>query len=267
MFQLIDVGKNYATRAGERVAVAGANVTIEPNEFVSIVGPSGCGKSTLLMIMAGLLDASSGQVLFDGEPVNGPPAGLSVVFQDYSRSLFPWMTVGKNIGAALVRSRLSKSDRHDRIEHALTSVGLDGAAHLHPSQLSGGMQQRVAIARALATNPRVMLMDEPLAAVDAQTRADLEDLVLRVRHEYNVTVVLVTHDIDEAVYVADRVVVMAANPGRIIADVPVELPRPRDQVDTKRHPQFVDLRAQVFELVMRRREATTERLLTAGEAR
>lgn len=258
-FEIEQVTKSYRTADGERVALEGTTLSVRPGEFLSIVGPSGCGKSTLLMIMAGLLDASSGAVRFDGKAVEGPPVGLSVVFQDYSRSLFPWMTVGKNIEMALGGIGLSRADKRARIEHVLESVNLPGSSKLYPWQMSGGMQQRVAIARALAPNPQVMLMDEPLAAVDAQTRADLEDLVLQVKHEYDVTVVLVTHDIDEAVYLADRVAVMAANPGRIIAEVEVPLAHPRDQVSTKREALFTDLRSSVFELVMRRAAAAGQR--------
>jgi NitT/TauT family transport system ATP-binding protein len=196
--------------------------------------------------------------------VNGPADGLSVVFQDYSRSLFPWMTVGKNVEMALKDQRLTRAQTRERIDHALESVALPGSAKLYPWQLSGGMQQRVAIARALAPNPTVMLMDEPLAAVDAQTRADLEDLVLRVRLEYDVTVVFVTHDIDEAVYLADRILVMVANPGRILAEVQVPLSRPRDQVETKKDPLYVTLRSKVFELVMRRRLGEAQTANGAG---
>jgi NitT/TauT family transport system ATP-binding protein len=262
--EIENLSKTYGTAGGGRVAVEGVSFTVDPGEFVSVVGPSGCGKSTLLMMMAGLLPATAGTVRFDGTVVNGPADGLSVVFQDYSRSLFPWMTVGKNVEMALKDQRLTRAQTRERITHALESVALPGSAKLYPWQLSGGMQQRVAIARALAPNPTVMLMDEPLAAVDAQTRADLEDLVLRVRREYDVTVVFVTHDIDEAVYLADRILVMAANPGRILAEVQVPLTRPRDQVDTKKDPLYVSLRSKVFELVMRRRGGEAPRADGAG---
>ncbi|MGE3619646.1 MAG: ABC transporter ATP-binding protein [Acidimicrobiia bacterium] len=246
------VTKTYGTGDGARDAISDVSLEVAPREFVSIVGPSGCGKSTLLMIMAGLLKASRGTVSLDDRVVNGPPTGLSVVFQDYSRSLFPWMTVGKNVAMALQPSRRPRREVRRRVEHALDSVGLAGSAGLYPWQMSGGMQQRAALARALVVSPEVMLMDEPFAAVDAQTRIDLEDLVLRMRDEYGVTIVLVTHDIDEAVYVGDRVLVMAAKPGRIIADVEVDLGPDRDQVATKMTSRYAELRRQVFELVMRK---------------
>ncbi|WP_235734649.1 ABC transporter ATP-binding protein [Nocardioides alcanivorans] len=245
------VRKVYGRGSDALEVLESTTLTLNKNEFVSIVGPSGCGKSTLLMMMAGLLPPTEGRVLVGGQQVSGPPAGLSVVFQDYSRSLFPWMSVRRNLLAALVVERLPKPEAELRVEQALAAVGLEGRGAMYPWQMSGGMQQRVAIARALVTEPSVMLMDEPFAAVDAQTRADLEDLVLRVRHDYDVTVALVTHDIDESVYMADRVVVLAAGPGRVIGDLPVALPRPRDQVETKRDRRFAELRAEVFSMVMR----------------
>lgn len=246
-----EITKTYGTGGQAREVLSATSLQIRSQEFVSIVGPSGCGKSTLLMMMAGLLRPTSGQIRLGDQVVQGPPPGLSVVFQDYSRSLFPWLSVRHNLTAALTVSKLSKTVQNERVEHALESVGLAGKGDMYPWQMSGGMQQRVAIARALVTNPTVMLMDEPFAAVDAQTRADLEDLVLRVRHEYDVTVAFVTHDIDESVYMADRVVVLAANPGRVAADLTIDLPRPRDQVDTKLDARFAKLRSEVFRLVMR----------------
>lgn len=245
------VNKTYGTGATAKQVLINTSAVINSKQFVSIVGPSGCGKSTLLMIMAGLLSPSGGQVRLGDRAIDGPPMGLSVVFQDYSRSLFPWLTVERNLSMAATAYKIPKAELKDRVEHALHSVGLAGSGDMYPWQMSGGMQQRVAIARALVVEPTVMLMDEPFAAVDAQTRADLEDLVLRVRAEYQVTVVFVTHDIDEAVYMADQVIVMAAGPGRIVANIPVELPRPRDQVETKLDPLFSELRSKVFQLVMR----------------
>lgn len=249
------VNKTYGQGAAAKQVLTDTSLVVNSKQFVSIVGPSGCGKSTLLMVMAGLLSPTGGRIRLGDRIVDGPPMGLSVVFQDYSRSLFPWMTVERNLAMAATAYKIAKSELKNRVEHALESVGLAGAGSMYPWQMSGGMQQRVAIARALVVEPTVMLMDEPFAAVDAQTRADLEDLVLKVRSEYQVTVVFVTHDIDEAVYMADQVVVMAAGPGRIVANIPVDLPRPRDQVETKLDPRFSELRSQVFQLVMRPAES------------
>ncbi|MFY1653447.1 ABC transporter ATP-binding protein [Solwaraspora sp. WMMB762] len=247
-----NVTKSYpAAKTGPRLALSPTSLTIGRNEFVCVVGPSGCGKSTMLMMMAGLLTPTAGQIRLGDAPVTGPPVGLSVVFQDYGRSLFPWMTVRRNLAIAGKAARLPRDEIAVRVSEALAAVGLHGVESLYPWQMSGGMQQRVAIARALVVRPEVMLMDEPFAAVDAQTRADLEDLVLKVRHEYQMTVVFVTHDIDEAVYLADRVLVLQANPGRLAHDLSIDLPRPRDQVLTKLEPRFAQLRSEIFRLVMR----------------
>jgi NitT/TauT family transport system ATP-binding protein len=224
---------------------------VAEGEFVCIVGPSGCGKTTLLKTMSGLLRPSSGSVQLDGRPVVEPPEKMALVFQDYSRSLYPWMRVGENVAFPLRRKGLTKSERRERVETAIGSVGLEGFIGKYPWQLSGGMQQRVAIARGLAYRPEILLMDEPFASVDAQTRADLEDLVLRVRHEYGVTVLFVTHDIDESVYLADRVIILSQRPTRVQEVLDVDLARPRDQVTTKELPEFAQLRAHVYRAIKR----------------
>ncbi|WP_432974071.1 ABC transporter ATP-binding protein [Dactylosporangium sp. CA-233914] len=253
------ISKSYPSAKGEpRLALAETSVTIGQGEFVCVVGPSGCGKSTMLMMMGGLLAPTSGQVRLGDKRVVRPPAGLSVVFQDYGRSLFPWMNVRRNLAIAGKAAKLSRAETAERVRAALAAVGLDAVENLYPWQMSGGMQQRTAIARALVVRPDVMLMDEPFAAVDAQTRADLEDLVLRVRHEYQMSVVFVTHDIDEAVYLGDRVLVMRANPGHLVSDLRIDLPRPRDQVRTKLEPRFAQLRSDIFRQIMRPAETTVQ---------
>ncbi|MBB4931223.1 NitT/TauT family transport system ATP-binding protein [Lipingzhangella halophila] len=232
-------------------AVAEVSATVEEQEFVSIVGPSGAGKTTLLKCVAGLLPYSSGSVYLDDELVTEPPKKMALVFQDYSRSLYPWMTVRENVAFPLKPRGLDRSAMRTLVGETLQSVGLDGAGAKYPWQLSGGMQQRVAIARALAYQPEILLMDEPFASVDAQTRADLEDLVLDVRDQYGVTVLFVTHDIDEAVYLSDRVVVLTSAPTRVAEIVDVGLPRPRDQVGTKERPDFARLRGYVWRSIRR----------------
>lgn len=236
-------------RPEEHQALGGITFSVDEGEFVSIVGPSGCGKTTLLRALSGLLQPSGGGVEFEGEKVTSVPHDLTLVFQDYSRSLYPWLRVADNVEFPLKRSGLSKSQRRDRVEQALADVGLAGHETKYPRQLSGGMQQRVAIARALAYEPAVLLMDEPYASVDAQTRAALEDMLLDVWQRRNGTILFVTHDIDESVYLADRVLVLAKAPSRVIADIKVDIPRPRDQIDTKADPAFVELRAQVAKLI------------------
>jgi NitT/TauT family transport system ATP-binding protein len=236
---------------------------VTDGELVTIVGPSGCGKSTLLRCAAGLLPPTSGRVVLDGVPVTRVPDRLAVVFQDYSRSLYPWLSVAANVALPLLsktqrggtrnsrarRGHSARAARHAIALGALESVGLAGFADRYPWQLSGGMQQRVAIARALACDPVLLLMDEPFGAVDAQTREDLEDLLLRVQAERNITTLLVTHDIDESVYTGDRVIVLTRGPGRVRAEVAVDLPAPRDQITTKEHREFARLRAEVSRLV------------------
>jgi NitT/TauT family transport system ATP-binding protein len=252
VLEVVGLSKSYGTGAGATHAVAHLEFAVEELEFVGIVGPSGAGKTTLLKCMAGLLEPTSGQTLLRGKPVTAPPPELAVVFQDYSRSLFAWMSVRRNVLLPLT-NKPEITDPARVAEEALAAVGLAGFEEHYPWQLSGGMQQRVAIARALAYQPKVLLMDEPFASVDAQTRAELEDLVLRVREQFGVTVILVTHDIDEAVYMSDRVVVLSRPPSTVQELVTVNLPRPRDQVETKALPEFAALRAQIYETIMQPR--------------
>lgn len=227
----------------------GLDFTVGRGEFVCIVGPSGVGKSTLLQCLTGLVQPSEGQVLFEGNRVTEPPEGLAIVFQDYSRSLMPWLSVIDNVALPLRSAGVKKAERLAQARKALVEVGLREVDKAYPWQLSGGMQQRVAIARALASNPRAIIMDEPFASVDAQTRADLEDLVLRVRDHLGLTVMLVTHDIDEAVYLADTVLALSGKPARVTAMLPIDLPQPRDQLSTKALPEFADFRGQVYTLI------------------
>ncbi|MFD2417432.1 ABC transporter ATP-binding protein [Amycolatopsis pigmentata] len=235
-------------RFGGHQAVRDVSFTVDAGQLVCIVGPSGCGKSTLLRCVAGLIRPSSGTVQLHGDPVTGVPEDLAVVFQDYSRSLFPWLSVASNVEFPL-RSRLRRRERRARALEALEAVGLGDAARKFPWQLSGGMQQRVSIARALARRPALLLMDEPFASVDAQTRFELEDLLRRVQREQGSTVLLVTHDIDESVYLSDRVLVLSSSPASIVADLPVDLPAERDQITTRESARFVALRGNVARLL------------------
>ncbi|MEU5771219.1 ABC transporter ATP-binding protein [Streptomyces asoensis] len=236
--------------SGRRVeAVRDLTFTVDAGELVCLVGPSGCGKTTLLKCLGGLLTPTSGEVLLEGRRVTGPPPDMAFVFQEYGRSLFPWMRVGDNVGLPLRQKPLSKARRRELVADALRSVGLEDVSSAYPWQLSGGMQQRAAIARALAHEPRVLLMDEPFAAVDAQTRADLEDLVRRLWRERGMTVLFVTHDIDEAVYLGERVVVLSASPTVVQEQLKVDLPAERDQLHTRVAPRFAELRTQVYEQI------------------
>jgi NitT/TauT family transport system ATP-binding protein len=246
-------------------ALDDVNLSVKAGELVSIVGPSGCGKSTLMRCIAGLQRPTGGEVSLDDTRLDEVPGNLAVVFQDYSRSLFPWLTVRDNVGLPLRRHGKNRHERHRAAQEALESVGLADAGQKYPWQLSGGMQQRVAIARALAYRPSLMLMDEPFGSVDAQTREDLEDLLLRVRGNGGMTILLVTHDIDESVYVGDRVIVLTAAPGHVCAELPVDLPTERDQVATRELPAFVHLRAEVGRLI-RGDQSHRGQPLSAGEA-
>ena len=227
-------------------AIDEVSLEVATGELLCVVGPSGCGKTTLLRCVAGLLAPTSGATRLDGEVVVAPPPGMALVFQDYSRSLLPWMTVHANVVLPLQAGRLPRAERDRVAAEALAAVGLADQGHRHPWQLSAGMQQRVAIARALAYRPDVLLLDEPFASVDAQARADLQDLLLEVWERHGLTVLFVTHDIDEAVYLGDRVVVLTASPTRVKEVVDIDLPRPRDQIETHARPGFAALRNRIF---------------------
>ncbi|MFL6143366.1 MAG: ABC transporter ATP-binding protein [Labedaea sp.] len=232
---------------GRRVeAVGDLTFDVAPGRFACVVGPSGCGKTTLLRCIAGLLPPTSGTVLVDDVPVAGPPKDLAVVFQEYGRSLFPWLRVAQNVELPLRAAGVPGPQRSRQVSEALAAVGLADARTAYPWQLSGGMQQRVAIARAIAYQPRVLLMDEPFAAVDAQTRADLEDLVRQVWRRFEMTILFVTHDIDESVYLGQRVIVLSHAPTRIADDLEINLPDERDQLTTRGDPRFTELRGQIY---------------------
>jgi NitT/TauT family transport system ATP-binding protein len=247
--------KRYGAEQSGKLVLDSIDLDVGRGLFLSIVGPSGAGKTTLLRCMAGLLAPTSGSIVMSGVPVVKPPQSLALVFQDYSRSLMSWMSVRKNVELPLLSKRIAKSERHARAEEALAAVGLTGAANHYPWQLSGGMQQRVAIARALAYRPEALLMDEPFASVDAQTRGDLEDLTRSVCDTFGMTVILVTHDIDEAVYVGDEVVVLSSSPARVRQRIAVDLGPERDQLTTKSSARFTELRGQVLELIRGERRA------------
>jgi NitT/TauT family transport system ATP-binding protein len=254
MLETRNVAKVYGSGPRATHALEDVSFTVTDGEFVCVVGPSGCGKTTLLKCIAGLLRPTCGEVLLRGKRVLEPPDELALVFQDYSRSLMPWSTVRNNVLLPLRHKKLPMPERRRLVEESLAAVGLTRFIDHYPWQLSGGMQQRVAIARALAYQPTILLADEPFASVDAQTRADLEDLILRVRDEYGITILFVTHDIDESVYLADRVVVLTHSPTKVKEIVSVRLPRPRDQITTKELAEFVNLRGHVYRLI--RRELT-----------
>ncbi|MGO4496318.1 ABC transporter ATP-binding protein [Paenibacillus sp. 2RAB27] len=240
------LSKVYNGRNGETIALQNTDLSIMENEFVCVVGPSGCGKTTLLNIIGGLEEATSGSVKVDGVEVKGPGKERGVVFQQYA--LFPWKTVLKNIEFGLKLRGLNKQERLERAEHYLELVGLKDFAHAYPKELSGGMKQRVAIARAYAVEPEVLLMDEPFGALDAQTRAQLQEELLKTWQKEKKTCFFITHDVEEAVILAQRVIIMSARPGRIKEIIDVDIPYPRDQ-STKLDERFVRIKNEIWSKV------------------
>jgi NitT/TauT family transport system ATP-binding protein len=249
------VGKSFgATRAIEELSF-----DVPRGRFVSLLGPSGCGKSTILRMLAGLAAPSRGDVRFKGDSVRDPPPGMVYVFQQYTKSLFPWLTVLGNVefGAGSPHAvRHGKPARREECMETLRLVGLEAVAHSYPWQLSGGMQQRVAIARALMARPEVLLMDEPFSALDALTRESLQDLLLKLWSELGLTVVFVTHDIAEAIYLSDEVVVLSHAPSRILTRVDIGIARPRDQLATRESASYLAHRRALYKLVVGREEAS-----------
>jgi NitT/TauT family transport system ATP-binding protein len=258
MLQVRGLQKVYQSRDRRVEAIGDLTFTIDDGRFACVVGPSGAGKTTLLRCIAGLLPPTAGEVRVEGNRVSGPPPGLAVVFQEYGRSLFPWLRVRDNVELPLRAAGVPRARRRELAREALAAVGLHDVDRAYPWQLSGGMQQRVAIARAVAYQPRVLLMDEPFAAVDAQTRADLEDLLRSVWRRFGMTLLFVTHDIDEAVYLGERVIVLSAAPARVQEDVPVDLPETRDQLTTRADPRFTELRAQIYAQIQKFKQASTD---------
>jgi NitT/TauT family transport system ATP-binding protein len=242
-----NVGKTYGGPGRQLTVFDGLSYTIPERSFLSIVGPSGCGKSTLLRMIAGLEDTPSGSILFKGQKVTGPADGMIYVFQQYSKSIFPWRTVIQNIEFGLrSRGKLSSRDARARCQEYVRLVGLEGYEDYYPYQLSGGMQQRVVIARALICEPSVLLMDEPFSAVDALTRAILQELILKIWQTIPVTVLFVTHDVEEAVFLSTQIVSLTKAPARIHQDIHVDLPQPREQIETRAQPRFHDIEQTLF---------------------
>ena len=241
------VRKSYRFESQLTHAIDEISLAVEPGSFTSIIGPSGCGKSTLLQIVAGLNEASGGAVHFHGRPVTAPPRGMIYVFQQYEKSIFPWRTVAQNVMLGIEGQRgISRSERDGRVADHLNLVGLTGAADRYPAHLSGGMQQRVAIARALICAPEVLLMDEPFSAVDALTRATLQDLLLEIRSRISLTVLFVTHDVEEAIYLSTHVLAMTRSPARVDDFLTIDLPYPRSQIATREAPRFLEYRHRLF---------------------
>lgn len=245
--QIKAVEKIYEGRKGKTVALNGVNLDIYDNEFICVVGPSGCGKSTLLNIIAGLNEATSGEVIVDGVKVEGTGVDRGVVFQQYA--LFPWLTVKKNVLFGLnLKKDLTNEQREEIAMKYIKMVGLEKFVDAYPKELSGGMKQRVAIARAYAVNPSLLLMDEPFGALDAQTRTQLQTELLKTWEEEKKTCFFITHDVEEAILLATKVIVMSARPGRIKEIIDIDIPYPRDQ-ESKMLPRFTELKNYIWNMV------------------
>jgi NitT/TauT family transport system ATP-binding protein len=266
MLDVVHLRKVYAQRRRQTVAVEDLHFSVAENEFLAIVGPSGCGKTTMLRMMAGLLPPTSGAVYLHGDKVTEPPAEMVLVFQDYGRSLCYWRSVASNVHFALEHSGLRAGDRAQRVAQALDVVGLSDFRDHYPWELSGGMQQRLQIARALAYGPRILLMDEPFGSLDALTRAELEDQLLEIWMTQPKTVLFVTHDIEEAVYLADRVLILSARPSQVVEQLQIDLPRPRDQISTRSLARFVEYRNHIYTRIRRETTAASHGAEDGGAA-
>jgi len=239
-------------------AILDISFDVNESEFISIVGPSGCGKTTLLMCVGGLMKPTAGDVNLMGEKVVGPPEDMILLFQQYNRSLLPWRTVLKNVYLGLENKKgMSKDEMHEKAMRAVQTVGLKGFENHYPWELSGGMQQRVSIARALACRPAIFLMDEPFGSLDAQTRNEMEDELLKLWTEFKATILFVTHDIEESIYLSDRVFIISARPSKVLEVLDIDLPRPRHQLRTREDPKFLQYRHHIYKLI---REETAKQM-------
>ncbi|WP_342363878.1 ABC transporter ATP-binding protein [Terrarubrum flagellatum] len=234
---------------GGRTIISDLSLDVGRGEIVCIIGPSGCGKTTALRMAGGLVSPDQGAVRLLGEPLTQPRRDVAIVFQDYGKALLPWRTAAGNVSLALEAVGVARDEREARIDSLLAKVGLADHADKYPTEMSGGMQQRIQIARCLAQEPAVLLMDEPFGALDAMTRQGLQDEMLSIVAETEATVFFVTHDLEEAVYLGDRVIGLLPNPGRIGVDLRVNLPRPRSQLETREAPEFLRLRRQLFDFI------------------
>ena len=243
------VSMAFGTGDARRTVLSNISFSVAPGEFLCIVGASGCGKTTLLRLLAGLTSATDGQIRFLGQAIDGTSRERAFVFQDYGRALLPWRTVAGNVALALETCGVPKAEHAERIAELLKTMGLTHAIDRYPGQLSGGMQQRVQIARCLAQQPKLLLMDEPFGALDALTRQHLQDEVARLATDRGTSVVFITHDLEEAIYLGDRVILLGANPGRIVEQIEVDLPRPRHQLSTREDARFLAHRHHLFGLL------------------
>ena len=250
LLEIQNLSKIYRQMGGDTTtAIGDISCGIETGEFVSFVGPSGCGKTTLLMSIAGLIAPSGGQVVVHGKEVSGPPPNLVLVFQDFNKSLFAWRSVLGNVRFGLEARGHRSANGEGKARSLIELVGLKGFENHYPWELSGGMQQRVAIARALAYEPEVLLMDEPFGSLDALTRLELEDTVLKLWEELSTTILFITHDIEEAIYLSDRILLLSQRPSRIVEELSIDFARPRHQISTRAQPGFMEIRNRIYQRI------------------
>ncbi len=247
--------RDLTMRFGDRLILNNVNLEVREGEFVCIVGASGSGKTTLLRALAGLAHPVAGEACFEGQAITAPSRDRAIIFQDYSKALLPWRTVRGNVALSLEARSVPSSERDDIVDGLLAKMGLTHAKHQFPSQLSGGMQQRVQIARCLAQNPKLLLMDEPFGALDAMTRQGLQDEILALAAENQVSTVFITHDLEEAIYLGDKVVVLGRSPAIVVENIAIDLPRPRHQLFTREDNRFITYRHRLFELLARDRSS------------
>ena len=242
-----------SVRFGSRTILDSVNLDVRQGEFVCIVGSSGSGKTTMLRVLAGLARADEGKVLFEGAEISGPSRDRAIIFQDYSKALLPWRTVRGNVALSLEARNFPAAEQGAVIDELLGRMGLSQAKEQFPSQLSGGMQQRVQIARCLAQDPKLLLMDEPFGALDAMTRQTLQDEILQLVADKHIATVFITHDLEEAIYLGNRVVVLGGSPAGVIESMEIDLPRPRNQLTTREDSRFLAYRHRLFELLVHER--------------
>lgn len=248
-YEAVDLGVDFVVGRDTKKVLSGLNFSVGKGEFVSICGPSGTGKTTVLRALSGLVEMTPGSVVrYSGTEVVAPPKGVVIVFQNYAASLLPWRTVGRNVALGL-EGQANRRQTDERVTKSLELVGLEGRKRDYPWRLSGGMQQRVQIARALAIEPDVLLMDEPFGALDAMTKSSMQDELQRLRDATDATVVFVTHDIEEAVYLSDRVLIINGSPATITHEIKIDLPRPRSQIETKESDEYLHLRHEVHKAI------------------
>jgi NitT/TauT family transport system ATP-binding protein len=245
--------RDLTVRFGQRLILERINLEVREGEFLCIVGASGSGKTTLLRVLAGLAHPAAGEARFEGQAIAGPSRDRAIIFQDYSKALLPWRTVRGNVALSLEARNVPKRQQDEIIGELLAKMGLAHAKDQFPSQLSGGMQQRVQIARCLAQSPKLLLMDEPFGALDAMTRQTLQDEILQLAAERQITAVFITHDLEEAIYLGDRVVVLGRSPATVVASIEIELPRPRNQLTTREDGRFLAYRHRLFEMLLHER--------------